>query len=88
MSGDEDPAYVPDEPGEAPASGEPEQGRAAAVLDRVTDAVATGVEKVAGALDAVTGGLLEQRLAETGAKVADSLRAVGEPEEDDPDPDR
>ncbi len=77
-----------------PGLGEAVQNRAAAALDRVTDAAATGVEKAAGALDAMTGGLFEQRLAETSGKVADTLRAVGEPDEDDPtgdegpDPDR
>lgn len=62
---------------------EPTQGKAAAALDKVTDAAATGVEKVAGALDAMTGGLFEERLAETGSKVADTLRGIGEPDEDE-----
>jgi hypothetical protein len=73
-------------PEEKPGLGEAVQEKAAAALDRVTDAAATGVEKVAGALDAMTGGLFEQRLAETGAKVADTLRAVGDPDEDADDP--
>ena len=65
---------------------EPVQGRAAAALDKVTDVAATGVEKAAEALDKVTGGLFEQRLAETGGRVADTLRAVGEPDEDEEPP--
>jgi hypothetical protein len=55
----------------------------AAALDKVTNAAATGVVKVADALDKVTGGLFEQRLAETGGRVADTLRAMGDA---DPDP--
>jgi hypothetical protein len=62
---------------------EPTQGKAAAALDKVTDVAATGVEKVAVALDKVTGGLFEERLAETGGKMADTLRGIGEPDQDD-----
>lgn len=72
----------PEDAPEKPTLGEAVQDRASAALDKVTDAAATGVEKAAAALDAMTGGLFEQRLAETGSKVADTLRAVGDPDED------
>ena len=54
------------------------QEKATVALDRATDATATGVEKVAETLDNMTGGLFEERLAETSGKVAESLRRIGD----------
>lgn len=59
------------------------QEKAAGVLDKATDAAATGVEKVAETLDSMTGGLFEERLVETSGRVAETLRNVGSPPEDE-----
>ena len=57
--------------------------RAGELADKATDAAATGVEKVAETLDGMTGGLFEEKLAETSGKAAETLRRVGSGSEDE-----
>jgi hypothetical protein len=60
-------------------------GKAGDALDRATDAAATGVEKVAGALDEMTAGLFHERFGEKSGRLVRTLRGVGDREARDDD---
>ena len=59
--------------------------KAGDALDQATDAAATGVEKVAGALDEMTAGLFHERFGEKSGRLAQTLRGVGDREARDDD---